>query len=172
MRCCEFYSPSAYDMERHDGLRIADDYMFDKPLKTPACTNPQVIGNQMFGGCPYARNQDKCNFYTPEGLKTIKASRVSRAGQDDVEMRIETTRTTFGIAQFYVCTVQGDEREIHHTIDAHEHGGKAQVMALELFQYELEQLGAEKTVHALDTQVDNSEFSYLLEVTDAVRTSA
>ncbi len=170
MRCCKHYSPSATDMDRHDGLQINDAYEFDKLLPHPSCTNVEVTGNNPFGGCPFARNQDKCNYYDPENPNVLKSVKVARLGMGDVEIRLEIARVTFGIVEFYITHNTSDSRVIQHTVNAHEHAEKSRDMANELFNYEVKNFGdADVTDVPLEDDTSNS---YLLEVTDAVRTPA
>lgn len=170
MRCCKHYSPAADDMANHDGLQINDAYQFDKLLPHPSCTNKKVIGNNLFGGCPYTRNQDKCNFYEPEEAHILKTVRVRRSGFSDIEIRLEIARVTFGIVEFYITHNIDDDRIIQHTINAHEHAEQSRDMANELFDYEVNNFSDEDITDVpIEEDVSNS---YLLEVTDAVRTRA
>jgi len=171
MRCCKHYSPAANDMERHDGLQINDAYEFDKLLPHPSCTNAEITGGNPFGACGFARNQDKCNYYEPETPHVLKSVMVKRLGSPDVEVRLEIARVTFGIVEFYISHVTPDTRAVQHTVNAHEHAEKSRDMANELFDYELKKFGAEAELTALPPE-DNTDNSYLLEVTDAVRIPA
>lgn len=170
MRCCKHYSPSANDMENHDGLQINDAYQFDKLLPHPSCTNVEVTGNNPFGGCPFARNQDKCNYYEPEDPKVLKSVYVERHGLPDVEVCLEIARVTFGIVEFYISHKIQDNRTVQHTVNAHEHAEQSRDMANELFDYEVNNF-QNATVTPLPPE-DDTDNSYLLEVTDAVRTPA
>lgn len=161
MRCCKHYSPNITDTEQHEGLGIAEHYEFDRLLPHPSCVNPEVTGGQPFTGCPFSRNQDKCNYYEAERTTILRT-----AQHENITLNLEMGRVNFGIMEFYITSqTEGEEKTILHTINAHEIHEDPRGKANKLFEEAMHNTGGEDIERPA---VNPTEHSYILEVTNGV----
>lgn len=164
MRCCEFYTPSSSDEERHEGLGESEHYLFDRKAPRPACSNDQIKGNNPFGACGVARNMDMCSVYTPEAATVIK-----HVKSENIELRLERIRVTYGVIHFQIIKKTNQEEETTHTFDAHALGKREAFSQSVAAMKEAIDAFPEGSVENIPVDVNTpEEFSYIIEAANAL----
>lgn len=167
MRCCEHYNPSSVDKEMHeDGVSTNGRHKFDKLLPYQTCTNPEVLQGAMMAGCPFARNQHECGFYTPEKVSLSRKVEILTENGTRTFM-LGNARATFGIREYHILEEVNGEETILQSFSSFEHGEtKARELSENAFGNLLETTVGNRKEIKLSPTSDN-EHSYLMEIVNA-----